>query len=108
MKSLLLTCCLIMGGTAYAQQDALISGKITAPTQDSIKVSYYTNLVDFKRHVTTVPVAENGVFAMRVPLSGPTAAFMEFNYEIIELYLQPGDQLDVKFDTEDVEKTLKF
>lgn len=95
---------------AMAQQEVTISGKITNPASDSILISYPENPLEARKHVAYAPLNDNGEFRLTLPLKQPVLADLESGGEGdgITLYLQPGDNLDVKFNARDVVKTIKF
>ena len=88
--------------------NAMLSGKISSPAQDSIAVSVRDNPLDPREKITYARINDKGEFKIVVPLSGATKADLVYGDDVAPLYLDPGTDLDVRFKGEDMATTLKF
>ena len=90
------------GGTA------LLSGRVSSPTTDSIAVSLRENPLDPKERVIRAGLSDRGEFRLVVPLNAATKADLVYGDDVAPLFLDAGTDLDVRFKGEDMAGTLKF
>jgi thiol-disulfide isomerase/thioredoxin len=91
-----------------AQNTAVLSGRVSGPTTDSLVVSLRENPLDPKEKVFRTALNERGEFKITVPVAAPTKADIVYGDDVAPLYLDPGTDLDVRFKGEDMAGTLKF
>jgi thiol-disulfide isomerase/thioredoxin len=105
-KSALLFSLLLSTFSLYAQM-ARLTGKITKAEADSILVVVNPNPLSAQEAQSRSGLTQ-GEFALSVPLRQPTIADLVYEEDAVSIFLQPGDQLDVRFHASDFLKTLKF
>ena len=106
-KTLLLFSFLLLGGSSWAQR-AVLFGKLNRPETDSIQVSVNPNPLSAQEAHSVGKVNHQGVFAVDVPLKNATTADFVYEQESVSIFVQPGDELEVKFSAGNMLKTLKF
>ena len=87
---------------------AILIGRISGSTTDSVAVSLRENPLDPKDKLIRVPVNEKGEFKLSIPLYGPTKADLVYGDDVAPLFLDAGTDLDVRFKGNDMSTTLKF
>ena len=87
---------------------AVLVGRISGSTIDSVSVSLRENPLDPKEKLIRVPVNEKGEFKLSVPLFGPTKADLVYGDDVAPLFLDAGTDLDVRFKGNDMSTTIKF
>jgi peroxiredoxin len=90
------------GGTAR------LTGRIHKPTHDTIAVSIPANLFDPREHLTYARLNERGEFSLTVPVAAATKADLVYGDEVIDLYLDPGTDLNLRFRGNDLPGTAVF
>ncbi|KAA9340035.1 TlpA family protein disulfide reductase [Adhaeribacter soli] len=93
---------------ASAQQTVSISGKVSNPQSDSVLLAIPENVFDSREHATYAILNDKKEFSLNVQLKHPVLADLVNGDEVITLFLQPGDNLNVKFNADDIVKTIKF
>ena len=106
-KHLLLFSFLLLGHLSLAQR-AVLFGKLNRPESDSIQVAVNPNPLSAQEALSVSKVSAEGVFAVDVPLKDATTADFVYEKESVSLFLQPGNELEVKFTAGSMTKTLKF
>ena len=87
---------------------AVLVGRISGATTDSIAVSLRENPLDPKDKLIRVPINEKGEFKLSIPLYGATKADLVYGDDVAPLFLDAGTDLDVRFKGNDMSTTLKF
>jgi peroxiredoxin len=87
---------------------ARLTGRIRKPTHDTIAVSIPANLFDPREHLTYARLNERGEFSLLVPVAAATKADLVYGDDAIDLYLDPGTDLDVRFRANDLPGTVQF
>jgi peroxiredoxin len=87
---------------------ARLTGRIRKPTHDTIAVSIPSNLFDPREHFTYARLNERGEFSLLVPVAAATKADLVYGDEVIDLYLDPGTDLDLRFRGNDLPGTAVF
>ncbi|GAA3957422.1 TlpA disulfide reductase family protein [Hymenobacter antarcticus] len=87
---------------------AVLSGRVSGPTTDSVAISVRENPLDPKEKLFRVPLNDKGEFKLSVPVSGPTKADFVYGDDVAPLFLDPGTDIDVRFKGNDMSGTLKF
>lgn len=114
MKKILLiiTICLYAVNSFAGKNDAAVKGTITNAVADSITFSYISygdNWLDYKSNEITVKLDKEGRFLAMLPLSHQYTEIQVQNAEqATELYLSPGDKLEMTLDYTDFDATLEY
>jgi peroxiredoxin len=87
---------------------ARLTGRIRKPTHDTIAVSIAANLFDPREHLTYARLNERGEFSIAVPVAAATKADLVYGDEVIDLYLDPGTDLNLRFRGNDLPGTVVF
>ena len=87
---------------------AILVGRISGSTNDSVAVSLRENPLDPKDKLIRVPVNEKGDFKLSILLYGPTKADLVYGDDVVPLFLDAGTDLDVRFKGNDMSTTIKF
>ncbi|RNI23660.1 peroxiredoxin family protein [Rufibacter latericius] len=103
-----LTLCVSTISVGWAQATVTITGKINSPVSDSVLLELYTVPASYSGESHTVALSKNGEFTLKAPLNEPMLGELVHGPESIMLYLQPGDNLDVRADAEDFISSLKM
>ncbi|WP_210514237.1 TlpA family protein disulfide reductase [Hymenobacter terricola] len=93
---------------AAAAGTAILIGRVSGATTDSVAVSLRENPLDPKEKLLRVPLSDKGEFKLVVPVNGPTKADLVYGDDVAPLFLDPGTDLDVRFKGSDLSGTLKF
>ena len=95
-------------GPEEAANVALLSGRVTNSTIDTIAVSIHDSPFDARERITYARIDEKGEFKLTVQVTGSTKADLVYGDAVADLYLDPGTNLDVRFKAEDMPGTIKF
>ncbi|MDB5260986.1 MAG: hypothetical protein JWQ14_267 [Adhaeribacter sp.] len=106
-KSLLLFSFMMLVNLAWAQR-VLLTGKVTKPKSDSIRVGVNPNPLSAQEAQSIGKVDAQGSFSVDVPLKEASTVDFVYEDESVSLFLQPGDELETRFTAGNMLKTLKF
>ena len=84
---------------------ANIAGKITNPSETVLMI-YDNNLIESVRD--TIEVNENGEFSFDLHVNGSDYFTLRYGRNGGKLFLHIGDSLNISFDAEEFEETIKF
>ncbi len=87
---------------------ARLTGRVRKPTHDTIAVSLPAGLFDPHEHLTYARLNERGEFSLTVPVAAATKADLVYGDEVIDLYLDPGTDLNVRFRGNNLPGTVQF
>ncbi|WP_157780934.1 TlpA disulfide reductase family protein [Hymenobacter sedentarius] len=87
---------------------AILTGRVSGPTTDTVAVSLRENPLDPKEKLIRTAVNEKGEFKLVVPVSGATKADLVYGDDVAPLFLDPGTDMDVRFKGNDMSSTLRF
>jgi thiol-disulfide isomerase/thioredoxin len=87
---------------------ARLTGRVRKPTHDTIAVSIPVGLFDPREHLTYARLNERGEFSLSVPVAVATKADLVYGDEVIDLYLDPGTDLSLRFRGNDLPGTAVF
>ena len=106
-KILILALVLVFPVLSQAQQKTIISGTIENASKDSVVISFDKTYVGKKFSKFMVPV-QNNEFTLELQLD--RNRIIEFSYlnQTIQLYLEPEDNLNVKFKSGSLPETINF
>ena len=94
--------------SATAVGKAILTGRVSGATIDSVVVSVRENPLDPKEKVFRAKLSEKGEFRLVIPVSGSTKADLVYGDDSAPLYLDAGTDLDVRFKGVDMSGTLRF
>ena len=87
---------------------ASINGKIENYTNKALKLILYSDPITFKEEEQELVLADNKTFNLDLDLRGPQIGFLKYGELQTPIYLEPGDQLYIRFNALDFYKTLHF
>jgi thiol-disulfide isomerase/thioredoxin len=93
---------------AEAAGAAILTGRVTSPTTDTVAVSIHDSPFDSKERISYAKLNEKGEFRLSVLLNGPTKADLVYGDAVADLFIDPGTDMDVRFKGEDLPGTVKF
>lgn len=91
-----------------AKQIATVTGKITSPRENTVRLSMYADLITFEPMQYQVNLKEDNTFTIDLQLFEPTIATLTHGNSSIEIYLEDGDDLTIEFHGWDLEATALF
>jgi thiol-disulfide isomerase/thioredoxin len=106
--ALLLVPLLSHGQTKSTAGNAILSGRVSGATVDSVAIALRDNPLDPKDKLVRVKLNSRGEFRLVIPLSGSTKADLVYGDDVAPLYLDPGTDMDIRFKGSDMASTLKF
>ncbi|WP_181307370.1 TlpA disulfide reductase family protein [Rufibacter sp. XAAS-G3-1] len=106
--ALCLALCFSTISTGWAQTKVTLTGKIENAVSDSVLLELYTVPAAYSGVSYTVALGKNGEFTLTAPVAEPMLGELVHGPESIMLFLQPGDQLDVRADAEDMVSSVKL
>ncbi len=78
-------------------QSTNLKGKVENPTLYSAKLTYYKNLVSFEEETFDLILDHNNEFNLILNLEEPTLAIFSYGRNKLELFLEPGKELELEF-----------
>ena len=72
------------------------------------ELRFYTDLISLDEHLFQVPIGSDELFAMTFLLAKPTVATFTYYGLEVQIYVEPGDDLQIDFDALDFWGTLRF
>jgi thiol-disulfide isomerase/thioredoxin len=93
---------------AQAQGTVTLTGKVSGRTNDTIAVSVRENPLDPKEQITYARVDDKGEFRMALKLDGPARADLVYGDDVADLFLEPGDALEVRFRASNLPGSVKY
>lgn len=108
MKKVGLFSALVLAGFQVLAQQVTITGKVANPASDSVLVAFPENPFDASSRKNYAVLNDKGEFSLTFSVQQPVLADLTNGEDGITLFLQPGDNLDVKFNAGDVVKSIKF
>ncbi|HSI91763.1 MAG TPA: hypothetical protein VK927_11640, partial [Adhaeribacter sp.] len=108
MKKIALFSFLVLAGLEVAAQNVVVWGKVSNPESDSILLAIPENPFNAREQKTYAKLNDKNEFRLTVDLKQPVLADLENSGDAMTLFLQPGDNLEIKFKASDMVKTIKF
>ncbi len=107
---MLLLCSLFLVGWATAQDSVKLSGTISHPGADIIKISYNDNYLAYYPKAFTAKVDKKGFFKMTFPVPKGHFVQAEINYgdKLAELLLSSGDSLQMQVNTQHFDTSIHY
>jgi len=93
---------------ASEQGTAMLTGRVSGATTDSVSVSLRENPLDPKEKLFRVRLSERGEFKLAIPVRSATKADLVYGDDVAPLFLDAGTDIDVRFKGSDMSGTLKF
>ena len=103
---LLLLALVLQAQLIVAQGKAVITGKISNPTADEVIIATTPNPLIPEEVQTAVQL--KGGFRLEVPVTGTMVAELLHGEEMVQIYLEPGYELNLSFNGDKFLKTLKY
>lgn len=93
---------------APARQVATLTGHVRNPTRDTIAVAIRDNFFDPHERMLYARLSAAGDFRLTIPVAAPALADLVYGDDVADLYLTPDADLEVRFKSKDMARTLKF
>ena len=87
---------------------AVLSGRVSMATVDSVAVSLRENPLESKEKLFYARLSSKGTFRILIPVSGPTKADLVYGDDVAALFLDSDTDLNVRFKGSDMASTLRF
>ncbi|MCB2406428.1 TlpA family protein disulfide reductase [Hymenobacter lucidus] len=91
-----------------AQGTVTLTGKISGKTVDTVAVSVRENPLDPKEQITYARVDNRGEFRLALTVNGPTRADLVYGDDVADLYLEPGNAMEVRFKGNDLSSSVRY
>ncbi|AKD02786.1 TlpA disulfide reductase family protein [Pontibacter korlensis] len=98
---------LLVANQLSAQDKAIISGKITNPLSDYVELIAYPNPL-IPEEAKTEAELDGNSFRVEVPVKEAMVAELQHDDEVVQVYLEPGYELNLSFNGGKFLKTLKY
>lgn len=93
----------------FSQQAVSVSGKIFNPKDNKVHLKYYNDFLSFEEITANSAILDgDGSFRIRVTWNKAYPAQFYHGNELISLYLNPGDHLQIQFDGNKSAASLTF
>jgi thiol-disulfide isomerase/thioredoxin len=93
---------------SWAQGTVVLTGKVSGHKTDTIAVSFREHPFDPKEHITYARLNDKGEFRLAVNVPGPTRADLVYGNDVADLFLEPGNTMEVRFKSNDLASSIKF
>ncbi|MFT5802027.1 MAG: hypothetical protein ACI956_001837, partial [Nonlabens sp.] len=113
-RLVVLLACFLFFGTLTAQdqtpraakQYTQISGEIRNASDRSVGITFFSDMISFTEELYQVPLDSLHRFSMRFQLNEATQINFEYRGQSLRFYLEPGDDLRLRFDGNNFYRTL--
>jgi len=85
-----------------------LTGKVSGKANDTIAVAVRENPLDAKENITYARLDGKGEFRMALKLDAPARADLVYGDDVVDLFLEPGDALDIRFRSSNMPGTVRF
>jgi cytochrome oxidase Cu insertion factor (SCO1/SenC/PrrC family) len=106
-KLLLLFLTVFVLGTAEGQQAATLSGQIKNPKQQALKLVLQRNPI-LRDAVTRHIALEGDLFKHEIPVSKPVFAYLTDGKNFVQLLLEPGDDIVIRYNADSLKETFSL
>ncbi len=89
-------------------QPTHLKGKINNPTFQSIAIKFYKDLISFEETEFVLPLGANNEFDFQFDLSEPTVAKLVYGNVETEIFIEPGNTLEISSSGSSFIWSLKF
>ncbi len=90
------------------KMEVQFSGRITNHRTKLAKVILYPDPVSMREVTYNLYVKPDGTFSTKLIITGPTIGKMEYGARIVELFIEPGNNINVEFSASDFLNSLRF
>lgn len=94
--------------TAFAQEKAIILGKVSGGASDTVMVAIQPNSLDPKELQFKAILNDDGQFRLEIPLSKGTMAELVYEEQATSLFLFPGAPLELSFKARKMLSSIKY
>lgn len=94
--------------TTQAQGTVTLTGKVTNRTSDTVAVSVRENPLDPKEQITYARLNDKGEFRMALKMDGPARADLVHGDDVTDLFLEPGDAMEIRFKGTDLAGSVRY
>lgn len=109
MKSIpLLLVFSLLIGSAYAKIPTRFTGQLVNSKAKKIEIKYFDNYISFEEVVFPIRLRSDGTFTVVLELEKPIVGELWLSTEAHPIYLEPGDELNLKMNAEFNNATLSF
>jgi len=91
-----------------AQGTVVLTGKVSGRTADTVAVSVRENPLDVKEQITYARLDSKGEFRLALTVNGPTRADLVYGDDVTDLFLEPGNQMEVRFKGSDLASSVRY
>ncbi len=95
------------GGEVFAQSKAIITGTIENAANDSVQIVVDKTYLPKKQSQYKVPVKQNK-FSVELELDRNRFIELSYQNQFIQVYLEPEDNLNIKFKADNLSETIIF
>ncbi|OWP64295.1 hypothetical protein CDA63_04450 [Hymenobacter amundsenii] len=93
----------------WAQGTVVLTGKITGRlSSDTVAVSVRENPLEAREQITYARLDSKGEFRMAITIGGPTRAELVYGDDVTEMFLEPGNQIDIRFKDSDLAGSVRY
>jgi peroxiredoxin len=96
------------GWSAFAQEKAIVSGKVRGWDSDTILIAIQRNSLDPNEQQFSAPIDRKGRFRFEIPLAEATIAELVYGDDGATIYLTPGETLAVSFRADKMIPSISF
>lgn len=100
--------CVSYSVLAFAQDRAVVFGKIKNPSTRALKLKYDENVINGSQVIMETDVEFSGDYAVAIVIDKPMPVLLEYNNKEMLLFLSPGSRLELNFDNLDFYKSMQF
>ena len=97
-----------LSSAALAQGTVTLTGKVSGRTNDTVAVSVRENPLDLKEQITYARLDDKGEFRLALKLDGPARADLVYGDDVADLFLEPGDALEIRFRGSDLPGSVRY
>ncbi|RMG56307.1 MAG: TlpA family protein disulfide reductase [Bacteroidetes bacterium] len=95
--------------SVMAQASLTVTGKVTNPVGEVVRVYYETNPLDYKQREMADGTLDNeGQFSLEIPLESARELTLMHGRERTRFYAAPGQQLHVTLDADQFDESLRY
>lgn len=101
---------ILIGTVAYGgtKATAIVKGKILSPRSETIKLETIADYITHEPMNYSLDVKSDGTFQFEVSVNAPKKATLYHGNGSIEIFLEPGEILEMSFDAWDITATIEF
>lgn len=103
MRKILIFALLFMTWQLQAKSLTVVKGIISNPQGNTLDLTFYSDLISFKTVRLPVPVNASGTFNIPLYLDAPKTLIINYGDRTEQIYIEPGNRLEMFFDGLDTE-----